>query len=120
VEAKVKVVRNLLQALSDTVEQVNTLLGWETLFARIADQIDNLPISRGSSRAPTDLGWEVITPNRLKLGRNNFRQLEGNVILSNAPQTHLERNRMIQDKWYELFISRVHLLVAKAEGVDAV
>ena len=47
VEAKVKVVRNLLQALSDTVEQVNTLLGWETLFARIADQIDNLPYPVG-------------------------------------------------------------------------
>jgi hypothetical protein len=90
------------------------------MFARIADQIDNLPIARGSSRAPTDLGWEIITPNQLKLGRNNFRQLEGNVILSNAPQTQLQRNRLVQEKWYELFVSRIHLLVPKAEKLDTI
>ena len=120
VESKIKVVRKLLQSLSDTVDTVNTLLGWETTFLRIADQIDNLPISRGSDRAPTDLGWEIITPNRLKLGRNNFRQLEGTIILSNAPQTQLERNRLIQERWYELFIERIHLLVPKVERRDTV
>lgn len=116
VESKIKIVRKMLQTLSDTAELVNTLLGWETTFARIADQIDNLPIARGSSRAPTDLGWEIITPNRLKLGRNNFRQLEGTIVLSNAPQTQLDRNRLVQDKWYEIFSARMHLLVPKAEN----
>ena len=120
VEAKIKVVRTLLQSLSDTAELVNTLLGWETVFLRIADQIDNLPIARGSSRVPTDIGWEVITPNRLKLGRNNFRQLEGTIILSNAPQTQLERNRLVQERWYELFIPRIHLLVPKPVKVDTI
>ena len=119
VESKIKVVRKLLQSLSDTAELVNTLLGWETTFLRIADQIDDLPMARGSDRAPTDLGWEIITPNRLKLGRNNFRQLEGTIILSNAPQTQLERNRLCQERWYDLFIERIHLLVPKAERVDA-
>jgi hypothetical protein len=119
VEAKIKVVRKLLQTLSDTCEQVNTLLGWETTFCRIADQLDNLPIARGSTRVPSNLGWEIITPNRLKLGRNNFRQLEGTVILSNAPQTQLERNRLIQDKWYTIFSERIHLLVPKAREVHA-
>lgn len=118
VESKIKIVRKLLQSLSDTAELVNTLLGWETTFLRIADQIDDLPIARGSDRAPTDLGWEIITPNRLKLGRNNFRQLEGTIILSNAPQTQLERNRLCQERWYELFIDRIHLLVPRAERVD--
>ena len=118
VESKIKVVRHMLQSLSDTAELVNTLLGWETMFLRIADQLDNLPIARGSSRAPTDLGWEVITPNRLKLGRNNFRQLEGTIILSNAPQSQLERNRLIQERWYDLFVQRIHLLIPKAERVD--
>jgi hypothetical protein len=119
VEAKIKVVRKLLQTLSDTCEQVNTLLGWETTFCRIADQLDNLPIARGSTRVPSNLGWEIITPNRLKLGRNNFRQLEGTVILSNAPQTQLERNRLIQDKWYTIFSERIHVLVPKAREIHA-
>jgi hypothetical protein len=111
VEAKIKRVRKLLEALSDTVEVCNTLIGWETVFAKIADQIDNLPIARGGQKAASDLGWEIITPNRLKLGRNNFRQLAGNLRLSNSPQTQLERNRLIQAKWYELFKERVLLMV---------
>jgi hypothetical protein len=36
------------------------MIGWETLFARIASQIDDLPIARGSASAATDLGWEII------------------------------------------------------------
>ena len=90
------------------------------MFLRVADQIDDLPIACRSDQAPTDLGWEIITPNRLKLGRNNFRQLEGTIILSNAPQTQLERNRLCQEKWYELFIDCIHLLVPKAERRDAI
>ena len=90
VEAKIKIVRKMLQTFSDTCELVNTLIGWETVFSRIADHIDNVPISKGSASAPSDLGWEVITPNRLKLGRNNFRQLEGNIVLTGASQTMLE------------------------------
>ena len=89
------------------------LLAWETIFAKIADHIDNLPIARGSQRAPTDLGWEVITPNRLKLGRNNFRQLEGDVVLSSGPQTMLDRNRKLQERWYAIFIERIHLLIPR-------
>ena len=120
VESKIKVVSKLLQTLTDTAELVNTLLGWETPFARIADQIDNLQIARGSMRAPTDIGWEVITPNCLKLGGNNFCQLEGTIILSNAPQTQLESNRLVQERWYKLFIQKIHLLIPKAARLDAV
>jgi len=118
VEAKVKIVRKMLQVLADSSDECNTLLGWETVFSRIADHIDNLPIARGSDRAPTDLGWEVITPNRLKLGRNNFRQLEGSIVLSGGPQSLLERNRLLQERWYTIFTERIHLLVPAPSPVD--
>jgi hypothetical protein len=111
VEAKIKIVRKMLQVFSDTTNEVNTLLGWETIFSRIADHIDNLPIARGSSRAPTDLGWDVISPNRLKLGRNNFRQLEGEIVLSGTPQNLLDRNRLLSERWYDIFVKRIHLLI---------
>ena len=115
VEAKIKIVRKMLQTFSDTCELVNTLIGWETVFSRIADHIDNVPISKGSASAPSDLGWEVITPNRLKLGRNNFRQLEGNIVLTGAPQTMLERNCLLSEKWYAIFIQRIHHLVPQSK-----
>jgi hypothetical protein len=57
------------------------------------------------------LGWEIITPNRLKLGRNNYRQLEGPIKVDNCPQSQLRRNQLITAKWYELFIERIGLLV---------
>jgi hypothetical protein len=115
VESKVKQVRAMLQKLSDTTHVSNTWLGWETLFARISNELDNLPIARGGAKAATDLGWEIITPNRLKLGRNNFRQLEGEVVLSDAPQMMLARNRQIQKRWYEIFLNKLHLLIPKPE-----
>jgi hypothetical protein len=115
VESKVKQVRTMLQKLSDTTYVSNTWLGWETLFARIANELDNLPIARGGAKAATDLGWEIITPNRLKLGRNNFRQLEGEIVLSDAPQLLLTRNRQIQKRWYEIFFNKLHLLIPKPE-----
>ena len=45
VEAKIKVMRDMLSALSSTCRECNTLLGWETTFAKIASAIDNLPIA---------------------------------------------------------------------------
>ena len=62
-----------------------------------------------------DLGWEIITPNRLKLGRNNNRQLEGPIKLDNCPQTQLERNRLLTQRWYEIFIKRLSLLIPPPE-----
>jgi len=111
VERRIRTIRDMLQRLSDTTSHCNTLLGWETVFARIASQIDDVPIARGTSTAPTDLGWEIITPNRLKLGRNNFRCLEGEVVIEACPQTQLERNRDLLREWHSIFIERVQLLV---------
>ena len=119
VERRIKVLRDMLQRLSDTEDICRTLLEWETVFARIASQVDDLPIARGSATAATDLGWEIITPNRLKLGRNAHRNLEGPVVLDNNPASQLERSRLIFSKWYKIFLERLPLLIPtidKEEG----
>jgi hypothetical protein len=119
VERRIRVVRDMLQRLFDTTDHCNTILGWETIFAKIASQIDDVPIARGTSTAPTDLGWEIITPNRLKLGRNNFRSLDGEIRVDYCPQTQLERNREIMREWHSIFIDRMHLLVPVLPKVSA-
>ena len=118
VEKKVHALRTMLEKLSLTEDKSNTLLGWETVFAKIADQVDNLPIARGSASAASDLGWEIITPNRLKLGRNSFRQLEGDIVLTNSPQSMLERNQLISATWYQIFIDRLHLLIPPPQHAE--
>ena len=111
VERRIKVLRDMLQRLSDTEDVCRTLLEWETTFARISSQVDDLPIARGSATAATDLGWEIITPNRLKLGRNAHRNLEGPVIIDNNPASQLERSRLIFSRWYKIFLERLPLLI---------
>ena len=45
VERKIRTLRDMLDRLSAATTVCNTLIGWETLFARIASQIDDLPIA---------------------------------------------------------------------------
>ena len=53
-----------------------TVLQRETLFSKIANRVDNLSMAKDNTTITTNLGYEIITPNRLKLGRNNFQSLE--------------------------------------------
>ena len=54
-----------------------TILQWETLFSKIANTVDNLSMAKGSTTNATNLEYEIITPNNLKLGQNNYQSLEG-------------------------------------------
>jgi hypothetical protein len=118
VERRIRVLRDMLQRLSDTEDTCRTLLEWETIFARISSQVDDLPIARGSATPATDLGWEIITPNRLKLGRNAHRNLEGPVVLNNNPVSQLVRSRLIFSRWYKIFLERLPLLIPTVDKED--
>ena len=50
-------------------------LMWETTFARIARALNDLPIAKGNPTGFNLVGFELITLNRLLLGRNNSRGL---------------------------------------------
>ena len=114
VESKVKVMRSMLEKLAIKTDTRMTCLQWETLFAKVANMIDDVPIAKGNSSNLHDLGWEIITPNRLKLGRNNFRSLEGSFSLKGSTaQDLLEKNKKIQQIWYQTFIDRLHHLIPK-------
>ena len=114
VESKVKVMRSMLEKLAIKSDTRMTCMQWETLFAKVANMIDDVPIAKGNSSNIHDLGWEIITPNRLKLGRNNFRSLEGSFSLKGSTaQDLLDKNKRIQQIWYQTFIDRLHHLIPK-------
>jgi len=105
--------RETMEKLGVETSVPMTALQWDTLFSRISNSIDNLPIARGDRSNETTLGYEIITPNRLKLGRNNHRSLEGNGIDLDMTANFtklLHRNRSIYQHWYQSFIENVHLL----------
>ena len=96
-----------------STDHPQTVLQWETLFSKVANTVDNLPMAKGNTSNATNLGYEIITPNRLKLGRNNFRTLVGSGIkldMAANLTAMLERNRELYCEWYKIFISNIHLL----------
>merc|ERR1712015_27926 len=112
VERKIKFLRTSLSSITDGQNlPVQTAIMWETLFAKISSTIDDLPIAKGNSSNRDAWGFEILTANRIKLGRNNNRSLEGsgiNIDLSANLVRLLDRNRQIYQTWYQLFIDEIH------------
>ena len=80
VERRIRTTRDTLTKIR-TLEHISmTALQWETLFSKVVNTLDNLPIAKGNATATGNLGSEIITTNRIKLGRNNFRSLGGDSI----------------------------------------
>ena len=110
VEVRIKIVREMLARLAVTSDTRLTPIQWETVFASIASAIDDVPIARGSNSHVKDAAWYLITPNRLKLGRNNNRALEGYVDGCAGLDDLLRQNEKIKTAWYAIFASRIHYL----------
>lgn len=115
VENKVKQIRLMLKKTQDLVDYPVPIIQWETIFAKIASLIDDIPMAKGNNSNVSDLGFDVITPNRLKLGRNNSRSLEGNITFTThaLPSDILDRNRSITSAYYQILIDRVHHLISR-------
>ena len=116
VERRIRHIRDTLKSTADHHTTAQTALQWETLFAKVANTINDLPIAKGNCSNVNDLGFEMITPNRLLLGRNNFRSLEGPGMViesNNIPSRLLEKNREIYRTWYQFYIDRIHHLTMK-------
>lgn len=115
VEAKVKLLRSMLDKLTISNHSCMTALQWETLFAKISNMLDDLPLAKCTNSNLADPTWDIITANRLKLGRNNNRSLEGYISLPKGvgPDSLLKRNQEIQKVWYQMLIDRIHHLIPR-------
>ena len=74
------------------------ILGYESAFAWISNEINNLPICLGSKYKDLD-HQDLITPNRILLGRNNDRSLSGFCRLD-KPSRLLEQMESVFDAWW--------------------
>ena len=117
VERRIGLIRDMLSRTIDpTVAQ--TPLQWHALFAKIANSIDDLPLAKGNPSNSNELGYEILTANRIKMGRNNNRSLTfpGMTLDMAAGLTcMLEKNRKMYQVWYQIFMDHVHLLTMKPD-----
>ena len=113
VERKIRTLRETLEKTGTKTSSPKTPLQWDCVFAKIANTLDDLPMARGDSSNVSNLGYEIITPNSLKMGRKNSRSLEGSGFKFEKSQKFsriLERNRETYQVWFQLFIDNIHNL----------
>ena len=97
-------IRHIKETYMKTVHKERiSVLQWQTVADETANCINNLPIGTGSSRNINleldDL--DIITPNRLRFGRNNERSPLGPAYLSHDPFKFMDTNIKIFNCWWE-------------------
>ena len=80
-----------------------SVLQWETLSAQIANSINNLPIAMTKSVSELESA-DLITPNRLKLGRNNERSPVGTLTVTSNLQKIISSNQLIFNSWFQAWL----------------
>ena len=90
-----------------------SVLQWETLGQLISNSINNMPIGLGSKSELLE-NLDILTPNRLILGRNNNRNPTAPLEISHDFRKIIESNNKIFDSWFKQWlISYVPTLVEK-------
>ena len=90
-----------------------SVLQWETLMQKISNSVNNLPI--GLKNKTEDLeNLDIITPNRLILGRNNERCPNAPLTICPDHKKLLESNANILKAWFKAWlVSYVPLLMER-------
>ena len=115
VERRVRELRASLEKLRDSVPPPKTHIAWETTFAQISNQLNDLPMAKSGRSRIQDPFWDVITPNRLILGRNNNRSLQGRMKIDYGSDLNLLvwKNEKIMTAWFKIFSDRIHHLMPR-------
>ena len=88
-----------------------SILQWETVSAEVANSINDLPIALGSIVSDFET-MDLITPNRLRLGRNNERSPVGTLHVTDDPKKIFKANTQIFNSWFDnLLVSHVPKLM---------
>ena len=80
-----------------------SLIQWETLGFQVANSINNLPISAGKVTKGVE-HLDLITPNRLLLGRNNNRSPVGTITLTEDVSKIITQNQDIFKAWFQAWL----------------
>ena len=88
-----------------------SILQWETIIQQISNSVNNLPIGLGNKTDSVE-HLDLLTPNRLLLGRNNCRNPTVPLEISGDFRKIIENNAKMFDSWFkEWLISYVPSLV---------
>ena len=102
-ERKIKAVQETIDKGIPPKTKLSTI-EWETLCSNVANTINNLPVAIGNETEDLEC-IDLITPNRLKLGRNNERSPVGPVDITDKFDRILQQNMNIYETWWEAWLT---------------
>ena len=79
-----------------------SILQWETICAVIPNSINDLPLAIGIMVDVENMN--LLTPDRLLLGRNNNRSPTGNLLINSNPTKLINQSSKIYDVWFESWL----------------
>ena len=98
-------VERIIREVKSSLEKVLishrlSILQWETISTEVANSINDLPIALGSIVADFE-SMDLITLNRLILGRNNERSPTGVLSITGDYDKILRSNNLIFSTWFD-------------------
>jgi hypothetical protein len=102
-ERKIKTIQETLEKGIPPKSRLSTI-EWETLCCSVANTVNNLPVAIGNETEDLEC-LDLITPNRLRLGRNNERSPVGPVDLTDRFDRILSQNINIYNTWWEAWLT---------------
>jgi hypothetical protein len=97
VERSIREVRKLFNTMYTGIKL--DLIGYETAFAWISNELNNLPLCLGNRYTDLD-HLDLLTPNRLIHGRANKRALSGCCMID-KPSAMLDRMHDVFEAWWK-------------------
>ena len=102
VERKIQTIKQSIE--KELNNQRLSLIQWETLGSQIANSINNLPLGLGNKVADLE-NLDLLTPNRLLLGRNNSRSPTAPLVLSNDIKQMVQKNCDLFVAWFKSWLT---------------
>ncbi len=97
-------IRHVKESLAKTLSNERLgVLQWETLGDSIANSINNLPLALRNFKGNFEV-MDLITPNRLLLGRNNDRSPTRPLEVCGDYDKIILENGRIYDAWFEVWL----------------
>ena len=101
VERKIQEVKNSIE--KSFQNRRLSILQWETVGAEVANTINDMPLALGNVVSDFE-NMDILTPNRLRLGRNNERSPVGPLLVTNDPSKFFEENSDIFECWFDCWL----------------
>ena len=101
VERKIKSIR---ESISKSMHNERfSMIQWETVASQVANSINDMPLAVAYTNKDLEFS-DIITPNRLRLGRNNERSPAGIVTVTNDPARICQHNANVFNTWFEAWL----------------